>query len=312
MTASGLQQTLNVLGLHFIERGWLSANNTVFIGQHGPSAVVDTGYGAHAAQTLELVGHALDGRPLDRILNTHLHSDHCGGNAILAANYPQATIWIPPGQWEAVQRWDPVALTYQPTGQECPRFLADERLTPGQEIQLGDWHWEIHGAPGHDPHSVVLFQPQHRCLISADALWENGFGVVFPELEGEQAFQEVAETLELISTLEARVVIPGHGPIFTDVTSALRRASSRLEQFQNNPKAHQRYAQKVLLKYRLLEWQQIDIADLLRWAEATPYLSTQMPTGSDPAGSREWLQGLLKELERSGALRLEGSMVINT
>jgi hypothetical protein len=32
-------------------------------------------------------------------------------------------------------------------------------------------------------------------LISADALWENGFGVVFPELEGDDAFAIVAATL---------------------------------------------------------------------------------------------------------------------
>ena len=34
---------------------------------------------------------------------------------------------------------------------------------------------------GHDPHSVILFEPQDRILISADALWEAGFGVIFPD-----------------------------------------------------------------------------------------------------------------------------------
>lgn len=312
MTADDIQQNLLVLGLRFIERGWLSANNSVVVGQDGPSAVVDTGYGAHARQTLELVKHALDGHPLDLIINTHLHSDHCGGNALLSEQHPGASTWIPPGQWEAVEQWDAVRLTYLPTGQECPRFRPDHRLQPGQEIRLGDWHWEIHGAPGHDPHSVVLFQPQHRCLISADALWENGFGVVFPELEGEQAFGEVAETLEQIRALNPAFVIPGHGPIFCDVTSALRRAATRLDQFRGNPAAHLRYAQKVLIKYRLLEWQQISESDLLLWAQATPYLASHMPDPADPSLSLEWLRSLLNELERSGAVRLEGSAVINT
>jgi hypothetical protein len=35
----------------------------------------------------------------------------------------------------------------------------------------------------------VLFEPQ-GASISADALWENGFGVVFPELEGADAFEK--------------------------------------------------------------------------------------------------------------------------
>lgn len=65
-----------------LERGWLSANNILFIGQHD-TAIVDTGYCSHAEQTVELVRDALAGRRLDRLLNTHLHSDHCGGNAAL-------------------------------------------------------------------------------------------------------------------------------------------------------------------------------------------------------------------------------------
>ena len=49
----------------------------------GTTAVVDTGYCIHAEQTLALVEAALQGAPLQRIVNTHLHSDHCGGNALL-------------------------------------------------------------------------------------------------------------------------------------------------------------------------------------------------------------------------------------
>lgn len=308
MSPVTVADTLAALGIQFQERGWLSANNSVFVGQKGPTAVVDTGYASHAAQTLSLIAHALNGRGLDHIVNTHLHSDHCGGNAALSERYPEATIWIPPGQWDAVAQWDPVALTYQPTGQECPPFTAHQRLLPGTTMELGDWTWEVHGAPGHDPHSVVLFQPDHRCLISADALWENGFGVVFPELEGEQAFHEVSATLDLIRILRPQVVIPGHGRVFTDVPAALERAVSRLEQFQNDPTAHLRYAQKVLIKYRLLEWQQIEFQDLHQWAELTPYLAAHMP----PKNTKDWLKNLLNDLERSGALRQRGTLILNS
>ena len=44
----------------------------------------------------------------------------------------------------------------------------------------------------HDPESIVLYQPGLRVLISADALWENGFGVVFPELEDRTLFSKSA------------------------------------------------------------------------------------------------------------------------
>ena len=83
---------------------------------------------------------------------------------------------IPPGQAAHVRNWDPYALSYTPTGQECPQFRCDALLQPGTEELLGDRPWQVHAAPGHDPHSIVLFEPQDRILISADALWENGFG----------------------------------------------------------------------------------------------------------------------------------------
>ncbi|MDQ6881729.1 MAG: MBL fold metallo-hydrolase, partial [Pseudomonadota bacterium] len=161
--------------MRVFERGWLSANGVLFEGSTG-TALVDTGYATHATQTVALVGAALGTRPLDLILNTHLHSDHCGGNAALQAAWPAVRTMIPPGQSRFVNSWDPVALTYTPTGQQCPSFRFERLLMPGDNVVLGGHNWQIHGAPGHDPHSVLLFEPASRTLISADALWENGFG----------------------------------------------------------------------------------------------------------------------------------------
>ena len=221
-------------GITVLERGWLSANNVVCIGPEG-AAVVDTGYCTHSEQTLALVQGLLGAQPLQRIFNTHLHSDHCGGNAALQAAWPGATTHIPPGQMALVEQWDASALSYTPTGQDCPRFRADAPLQPGTTVPLAGLAWEVHAAPGHDPHSVVLFEPVSATLISADALWENGFGVVFPEIEGTAAFDEVAATLDVIERLAPRTVIPGHGPVFTDAPRALATARKRLEGFVRSP-----------------------------------------------------------------------------
>ena len=293
-----------------LERGWLSANNILFAGQHD-TAVVDTGYCTHAEQTVELVRAALQGRPLDRVLNTHLHSDHCGGNAALQKAWPGVLTAIPPGQADHVRQWDAYALSYTPTGQECPPFRADTLLTPGSCVLLGDKPWQVHAAPGHDPHSVVLFNPQDRVLISADALWENGFGVVFPELEGEHAFAEVAATLEVIEALAPRVVIPGHGPVFADAPRAIDAARRRLDGFVRNPSKHALYAAKVLLKYKLLEWQQIHMDDLTAWAQATPYFGMLHRRHFGDSPQPMWLQSLADELVRSGAALREGDTLHN-
>ena len=105
-------------------------------------------------------------------------------------------------------------------------------------MQFGAEAWQVHAAPGHDPHSLIFFEPGRRLLISADALWENGFGVVFPELEGADAFSEVAATLDLIERLNPKTVIPGHGRVFTYSPEVLSRARQRLDSFVRNPPKH--------------------------------------------------------------------------
>ena len=240
-----------------------------------------------------------------------MHSDHCGGNAALQAAWPGVHTAVPPGHLAQVRDWDAYALGYLPTGQQCPLFRADAALIPGTEVLLGDRPWQIHAAPGHDPHSIVLFEPQDALLISADALWENGFGVVFPELEGEDAFAEVSATLDLIERLSPRTVIPGHGAIFYDAPRALDAARRRLDGFVRDPVKHALHAAKVLVKYKLLEWQQISLEELQTWALATPYFALLHTRYFADTEMLAWLHSLVDALVRAGAATREGDVLHN-
>jgi glyoxylase-like metal-dependent hydrolase (beta-lactamase superfamily II) len=298
-------------GVSVFERGWLSSNNILIQGSGG-TALIDSGYCTHAEQTLALVESALQGHPLDLLLNTHLHSDHCGGNAALQARYPALQTHIPPGHAEYVRVWDAHALSYTPSGQSCPQFRFDATLQPGTEMRLGDLLWQIHAAPGHDPHSIILFEPASRTLVSADALWERGFGVVFPELDGEGAFDEVAATLDVIEALNPATVIPGHGAPFADAPAAIAYARQRLAGFVANPAKHLLYASKVLLKFKLLEAQRMEMSALLAWAQGTPYFTSTFDKHFAGATFDEAAGQLVDALVRSGAARVQGSLVINT
>jgi glyoxylase-like metal-dependent hydrolase (beta-lactamase superfamily II) len=202
-------------------------------------------------------------------------------------------------------------LSFRATGQRCERFGFDGLLLPGQEVSLGDAAWEIHAAKGHDPHSIILFEPGSRTLLSADALWENGFGVVFPELVGEPSFDEVAATLDLIEALAPRVVVPGHGSVFHDAARALAKARTRLESFSKDPVRHARHALKVLIKFRLLEWQVVERSEWQQWMRSTPYLQTVATRFFNDAKPEELAEALLSELCAAGAAALEGSLIRN-
>lgn len=294
--------------MRIFERGWLSANNILFIGRD-ETALVDSGYLTHAPQTLALVRHALGARPLDLLVNTHLHSDHCGGNAALQEHYGCFTA-IPAAEAEAVRAWDEDTLSYKATGQQCARFGFDTTIAPGDELVLGDLTWQALAAPGHDPRSLVFYCADEGILISADALWENGFGVIFPELDGESGFAEAGATLALIAALDVRLVIPGHGAPFTDVPSALARAGSRLDYLQANPKRNAENAVKVLLKFLLLERQRIALPEV-----ASMFASISVMTAArrrflhkEPAELAEWA---IAALVRAGAARIDSATLVN-
>lgn len=305
-----MQEALNIPGLQVFERGWLSANN-ILLTDADSSTLIDSGYVTHQDQTLLLLQNALGTKPLDRLVNTHLHSDHCGGNALLQSVFPQMTTLIPPGESEAVSRWDAEALSYESTGQECPKFTFTDVLRPGQSLRMAKLDWQVMAAPGHDPHSVILFEAQHRILISADALWANGFGVVFPELEGISAFDEVAATLDLIESLDAQWVIPGHGPVFLGVDVALNNARHKLNGFVQNPAKHAKYGAKVLLKYKLLELSKVPLQQFVAWATQVRYFKVLHQTYSPNASVQDWVLEMLKDLERSNALEFQDEWLLN-
>lgn len=294
--------------MRVFERGWLSANNILFTGR-GETALIDSGYLTHAPQTLALVRHALGERALDRVINTHLHSDHCGGNAALQAHYGCSTA-IPVAEADAVRAWDEDALSYKATGQQCARFSFDATVAPGDVLELGEMRWQALAAPGHDPRSLMFYCEAEAILISADALWENGFGVIFPELDGESGFAEARDTLALIAGLDVRLVIPGHGAPFADAKGALARAASRLDYLAADPRRNAENAVKVMLKFLLLERQRIAVGEVAAMFAAIPILAgaRRRFLHKEPGELAEWAIGALV---RAGAARVDGAMLVN-
>jgi len=289
------------------ERGWLSSNNVLFTSDEG-TAIVDTGYASHAPQTLALVKQKLGARKLDLIVNTHLHSDHCGGNALLQETYACRTL-IPASEAHAVRAWDEEALTFRATGQRCERFDFTGTIENRATLALGGLDWHVLGAPGHDPHSLMLHCPEKRVLISADALWENGFGVIFPELEGDSGFAEERAVLELISTLDVDIVIPGHGAPFTDVARALDTASSRLDYLRADPARNAKNALKVLIVFKLMEVRAMSFDAVLAMTEQARAMRAAADALAPANERRRLIETIIGELARGGSVNVNGARV---
>jgi len=290
-----------------LERGWLSSNSIVL--RDGDAAsVIDSGYGAHAGQTLALLAHALRGDRLERLVNTHCHSDHMGGNAAIRRAHA-CRIGIPAGEAPLIDDWDEQALVLAFADQRAERFAYDEVFRAGDVLRMGGLDWNVLAAPGHDTHAVMFHAPEARVLVSGDALWENGFGVVFPQLFGrDSALAETRATLETIAALELDVVVPGHGRPFGEVQAALGRALERVAYYEADLGRLARHCVKVLLAFTLLEKRALALDDLPAYLERVPVYReiNRRHLGMAPAALAAWLAS---ELERAGVARRSGGLL---
>ena len=283
-----------------IVRDWLNANHVVLIGRE-QSVLIDSGYGRDVAYTLSTVMQTLRGQPLDWLVNTHCHSDHMGGNAAVQSTY-HCRLSIPRDEAPIVEAWDEQALWLAYADQRCERFSFDDTVAPDDTFHWGDLHWRAIAAPGHDMAALMFFCEETGLLISGDALWQNGFGIVLPGPDRMERLAATRTTLETIADLPVRTVIPGHGKPFTDVDAAVQRSFQRLAAFERDELRMVRHVLKVMFVFSLMDRRRLAVHELNGYLESVPLYTdfNRRYLRLDPAALAELIVG---ELERAGAVR---------
>jgi len=301
--AAVLPPTLRVL-----ERGWLSSNN-VLLFDGGDATVIDSGYVSHAPQTVALLRETLGGRRLGRLVNTHSHSDHIGGNAAVQREFG-CTITVPEGMAGVVDEWNEDALLLRTAEQSAERFRADETVRAGDVLTMGGLAWQALAAPGHDMDALMYYSPDRRVLVSGDALWRDGFGILFADVLGlGDGIGGARRTLEAIARLPIDVVIPGHGAPFVEVDDALARAFARLRAFEEDGARMARNAIRACMTFSLLDQRSMPLDGLAEHLARVPLYreANARFLGLSPSALADWL---VAELTRAGVARREGGRLV--
>lgn len=146
------------------------------------------------------------------ILNTHLHLDHCFGNAWAAERYgvlPMAheddeTLLARMGEQARM-----FGLPFEVRTEKLGGYLKD-----GDVLTLGENRIEVIHTPGHSRGGLCFYIPSAGWLISGDSLFEGSIGRT--DLEGGSYATLIKSITERLVTLpEDTVVYPGHGSYTT-------------------------------------------------------------------------------------------------
>ncbi len=299
--------------LRVIERGWLNCNQILLLDPNGDENIlIDSGYSTNAEATLNLLQEPahLGNAKLSRVINTHCHSDHMGGNAAVQRKYG-CTITIPAGEARHLRPWDAQAIWMGYADQYAEPFEFDAVMHAGDTFEGGGLTWQVLAAPGHDMDALVFWCESERVLITGDALWQNGLGFVFPQAlaEGSNPLIDAAlQALTVIEQCDAAIIIPGHGAPFgtaggAEIPAAIARARSRLQAFALDPAKNARHVMKVMFVFALLHRQSMRVADVPAYLATVPCyadLNKFLQLSNDEIAA--WL---VTDLVRAGAIAVE-------
>jgi glyoxylase-like metal-dependent hydrolase (beta-lactamase superfamily II) len=137
----------------------------------------------------------MGGKPVRRVIATHMHHDHCGMAGWLTERFP-ARLWMSRLEYltcrvmasdrDSVPQdvidfyraagWDENALTHYRSRfgyigrQIYPMPSGYRRLTDGECIQIGDNCWTVLMGNGHSPEHACLYCPARKLFIAGDQI----------------------------------------------------------------------------------------------------------------------------------------------
>ena len=202
----------------------------------GQSVLIDTCWDLHFMR--EMLDHSasvLDAAPISHVINTHADGDHCWGNQLFADGSITSTqasaLQIhrhPPAQLRALQ-WGARLFRCLPVGHvdALGRYMGDMlrpyrfggvKVVAANRTFSGQTSIEVDGVvlrlievgPAHTDGDCIVHVPDRQVVYTGDILF---VGVTPVAWAGPVS--RIVEALQQVKALQARVIVPGHGPLAT-------------------------------------------------------------------------------------------------
>jgi glyoxylase-like metal-dependent hydrolase (beta-lactamase superfamily II) len=202
-----MARTLAGRGLYFTAAYWVDG------------LMVDTG----CAYTVDELLKALNGTPVNCIVNTHSHEDHVAANAALQAKYGAEILSHP----AAV----PVLAAPEKQRLRPYQLVMWGRPTPSTSAPIGDivesdhHRFEVIYTPGHSSDHISLYEPEQGWLFTGD-LYIGGRDRA---LRADYNIWQIIESLKKLTLLDVEAIFPGSGTIREKPEQEIRDKITYLE-----------------------------------------------------------------------------------
>jgi glyoxylase-like metal-dependent hydrolase (beta-lactamase superfamily II) len=206
--------------------GWGWSNAGLVTSAGGGSLLVDTLFDLKLTrEMLDSMRAITDAHPLEAAMNTHGNGDHCFGNQLLPSG---VALYGTPLAVEEMRAAPPELVSFLFKGDHGdPVFtaFAREAFGPfdweGVELRVPSSTWEgrlelsvgerrvtfIELGPAHTQSDSIVHVPDAGVAFTGDLLFIGGAPIAWAG-----TFQNWLDACETILSLDARVLVPGHGP----------------------------------------------------------------------------------------------------
>jgi len=197
-------------------RGEWFVNNTGFLVGKREVVVIDSVASVKRAERFLAEIRRITDLPIKYLINTHAHPDHLWTNHLF---HPSLTICHSKCREETLREREVDPSLYLALFPElevegvrvCPQDLTFEQsLTLYQETEEGEREIRmVHPGPAHTRGDLFLHLPEEGVVFCGDLLFSPPCTpfVLMGSVRGS------IKTLELLRNLQARVYVPGHGPL---------------------------------------------------------------------------------------------------
>jgi glyoxylase-like metal-dependent hydrolase (beta-lactamase superfamily II) len=174
----------------------LDGTNTWVIGAGDDVVVVDPGPDdeGHLSRVRDHLGE----RRVTAILLSHGHFDHSGGAKRFAG------------------------MVNAPVRALDPRHrLGDEGIADGDVVTAGELEIRVYGTPGHSFDSLCFWLPADRAMLTGDTVLGRGTTIIARDGGLADYLRSLDKLRAAAESMEARALLPGHGPVLPDPIAAL-------------------------------------------------------------------------------------------